>query len=50
MSPELRFATKAIHGGYKIDEQTGSVVPAIHLSTTFKQNSPGDPMVCQVTL
>jgi cystathionine gamma-lyase len=45
MSPELKFATKAIHGGYKINEQTGEIVPAIHLSTTFKQFSAGNPVV-----
>jgi len=36
------FNTKVIHGGHKEDKETGSVMPPIHLSSTFKQKSPGD--------
>ena len=36
------FNTKVIHAGHKEDKETGSVMPPIHLSSTFKQNSPGD--------
>ncbi len=36
------FNTKVIHGGHKEDKETGAVMPPIHLSSTFKQNSPGD--------
>ena len=37
-----RFNTKVIHSGHGTDNETGSVMPPIHLSTTFKQNKPGD--------
>ena len=36
------FNTKVIHSGHKEDKETGSVMPPIHLSSTFKQKSPGD--------
>ena len=36
------FNTKVIHAGNKEDKETGSVMPPIHLSSTFKQKSPGD--------
>ena len=36
------FNTKVIHAGHKEDKETGSVMPPIHLSSTFKQKSPGD--------
>ena len=35
------FNTKVIHSGHKEDAETGAVMPPIHLSSTFKQNSPG---------
>ena len=34
--------TKVIHAGHKEDKETGSVMPPIHLSSTFKQKSPGN--------
>ena len=37
-----RFNTKVIHSGHGTDKETGGVMPPIHLSTTFKQNKPGD--------
>ena len=36
------FNTKVIHAGHQEDKQTGAVMPPIHLSSTFKQKSPGD--------
>ncbi len=36
------FNTKVIHAGHKEDKQTGAVMPPIHLSSTFKQKSPGN--------
>ena len=36
------FNTKVIHAGHKEDKETGSVMPTIHLSYTFKQKSHGD--------
>ena len=35
------FNTKVIHRGNKEDKETGAVMPPIHLSSTFKQKSPG---------
>ena len=37
-----KFNTKVIHGGHSYDKETGAVMPPIHLSSTFKQSSPGD--------
>ena len=37
-----RFNTKVIHSGHGTDKETGGVMPPIHLSTTFKQNKPGE--------
>ena len=31
----MRFETRAVHAGHRIDPATGSVAPPIHLSTTF---------------
>ncbi len=36
------FNTKVIHAGHQEDKQTGAVMPPIHLSSTFKQKSPGN--------
>ena len=36
------FNTQVIHGGHQEDKETGAVMPPIHLSSTFKQKSPGD--------
>jgi cystathionine gamma-synthase len=36
------FETRAIHAGQEPDPATGAVVPSISMSTTFKQNAPGD--------
>ncbi len=37
-----RFETLAIHSGQPPDPTTGSVVPAIHLATTFAQSAVGE--------
>ena len=37
-----KFSTKVIHSGHDSDNETGAVMPPIHLSSTFKQNKPGD--------
>lgn len=43
MSPrEPGFATRAIHAGQAPDPATGSVIPAVHLSTTYRQRAVGD--------
>ena len=39
---DKKFNSKVIHSGHSADETTGAVMPPIHLSSTFKQNSPGD--------
>ena len=36
------FNTKVLHRGHKEDNETGAVMPPIHLSSTYKQKSPGD--------
>src|SRR5947209_19303409 len=37
----MQFRTRAIHVGNAADPQTGAVVPAIHLATTFVQPGAG---------
>ena len=37
-----KFNSKVIHSGHGADPETGAVMPPIHLSSTFKQQSPGD--------
>ena len=41
----LKFASLAVHAGQEPDEITGAVIPAISLSTTFKQAGPGQHKV-----
>ncbi|QSL64387.1 hypothetical protein MERGE_001688 [Pneumocystis wakefieldiae] len=38
------FGTLAIHSGSSADPQTGAIIPPIHLSATFAQLSPGNPV------
>ena len=38
----IKFNSKVIHSGHGADSETGAVMPPIHLSSTFKQNSPGE--------
>ena len=42
-SPSQRygFETRAIHAGQDPDPVTGSVVPAVHLATTYRQRAVG---------
>jgi cystathionine gamma-synthase len=43
-TPRQAFETRAIHAGQDPDPVTGSVVPAVHLATTFRQPAVGgDP-------
>ena len=37
----LGFGTRAVHAGLNADPSFGSVIPAIHQTSTFKQPSPG---------
>jgi cystathionine gamma-lyase len=37
----MGFSTRAIHVGSEPSEDTGAVIPAISLSTTFKQHGVG---------
>lgn len=37
----MKFNTKAIHGGQKHEEATGSVMPPIFQTSTYAQSSPG---------
>jgi cystathionine gamma-lyase len=37
-----RFETRAIHAGQEPDPETGAVMPAIHTSSTFAQDAPGE--------
>ena len=39
---DRKFNSKVIHSGHGADKTTGAVMPPIHLSSTFKQKSPGD--------
>lgn len=38
---EYSFRTKAVHAGQHADPETGAVIPPIHLSSTFRQESVG---------
>ncbi|HZT01418.1 MAG TPA: PLP-dependent aspartate aminotransferase family protein [Steroidobacteraceae bacterium] len=38
---QLRFATRAIHGGQQPDPLTGAVMPPIYATSTYVQSSPG---------
>lgn len=37
----MKFATNAIHSGWKPDSQTGSVMPPIYMTSTFELEAPG---------
>lgn len=39
---QLRFATRAIHGGQQPDPLTGAVMPPIYATSTYVQSSPGE--------
>jgi cystathionine gamma-synthase len=38
------FATRAVHAGLTPDPSYGSVIPAIHQTSTFAQSRPGEPV------
>jgi len=38
----VRFATRAVHAGLTPDPSYGSVIPAIHQTSTYAQPSPGE--------
>lgn len=37
----MKFNTKTIHGGQKLDSAYGAVMPPIYQTTTYAQNTPG---------
>lgn len=37
----MKFATKAIHEGYRPDDATGAIMPPIYMTSTYVQTSPG---------
>ena len=39
---DARFATRAVHAGLDPDPHYGSVIPAIHQTSTYAQRAPGD--------
>ena len=39
---DARFATRAVHAGLDPDPHYGSVIPAIHQTSTYAQRSPGE--------
>ena len=42
MSEGRRFATRAVHEGLERDPSYGSVIPAIHQTSTYPQTRPGE--------
>ena len=38
----MKFATRAVHAGLSPDPTYGSVIPAIHQTSTYAQAAPGD--------
>ena len=40
----MKFNTKTIHGGQHHDPTTGAVMPAVYMTSTFVQTSPGQPV------
>jgi cystathionine gamma-synthase len=40
--PAYRFETRTVHAGAEPDHTTGAVIPAIEMSTTFKQDAVGE--------
>lgn len=41
---DLDFATRAVHAGLEPDPHFGSVIPAIHQTSTYRQPKPGEFM------
>lgn len=42
MLKKKKFETRAVHVGNQADPETGSIAPSIHLTSTFKQDAPGE--------
>ncbi len=42
LPPDARFATRAVHAGLEPDPHFRSVIPAIHQTSTFAQDAPGE--------
>ena len=40
----MKFNTKTIHGGQHHDPSTGAVMPPVYQTSTYVQNSPGQPV------
>jgi cystathionine gamma-synthase len=40
----MKFETRVVHAGHRIDPATGSVSPPIYLSTTFVRDAAGTPI------
>jgi cystathionine gamma-synthase len=40
----MKFETRVVHAGRRIDPVTGSVAPPVYLSTTFARDSEGTPL------
>ncbi len=40
----MKFETRVVHAGHRIDPATGSVAPPIYLSTTFARDPAGTPL------
>ncbi len=40
----MKFETRAVHAGHRIDPVTGSVAPPIYLSTTYARDPEGIPL------
>ena len=41
MKKNMHFNTKVIHGGQKLDESFGAVMPPIYQTSTYAQTTPG---------
>ena len=41
MENKKKFLTRAVHAGNKVDQETGAVIPPLHLTSTFEQESVG---------
>ena len=41
MENNKKFLTRAVHAGNKVDQETGAVIPPLHLTSTFEQESVG---------
>jgi cystathionine gamma-lyase len=40
---EHSFSTRTVHAGWEPDEETGSVMPPIYMTSTYAQDAPGVP-------